>query len=150
MSWTLRIEEVTPSGNVVKRMHWSVYSKLMERWWWLVRQAPGFTEIPTAYCKRRLIIVRHGVRALDRDNLYGGVKPLVDILRPAKHDEGYFKSGKRIGEYWSRKRIGHGLIKEDDAAHLELEVVQVKLGRGENPHLTLTLFDLPLDDTRRN
>jgi hypothetical protein len=71
------------------------------------------------------------------------MKPVVDVLRPPRHEEGFYKSGKRKGEYWSRSRIGHGLIAEDDAAHLDLHVLQEPLPRGQRPHLVLVLEDIP-------
>ena len=142
MTWTLTIAEVPPSGNLIKRMHWARYAKLLERWWWLVRTARGMDDVPTASGKRKLTITRHGVRPLDRDNLYASMKPVIDVLRPPKHEEGYYKTGKKAGQYWSRKRIGHGLIQEDDQNHLELVVQQAPLTRGQKPHLVLVLDDV--------
>jgi hypothetical protein len=144
MSWTLTIHEVPPSGNVIKRLHWARYSKLLERWWWLVRTARGMEDVPTASGKRKLTITRHGVRPLDRDNLYASMKPVIDVLRPPKHEDGYYKTGKKAGQYWSRKRIGHGLIREDDAANLELVVLQEPLPRGQVPHLELHFENIPM------
>ena len=143
MTWTIVIPEVPPSGNIIKRMHWARYSKLLERWFWLVRTGAGFIDVPPAWCKRKLTITRQGVRPLDRDNLYASMKPVVDVLRPPKHEEGWFKSGKKAGQYWSRRRIGHGLIQEDDAAHLELVVLQEPLSRGLKPRLILAFEDMP-------
>ena len=143
MSWTLTIPEVPPSGNILKRMHWARYSKLLERWWWLVRTASGFASVPPPTGKRRLTITRHAARTLDRDNLYASVKPVVDVLRPPKHEVGRYKTGKKAGQYWSRKRIGHGLILDDDQDHLELVVQQAPLGKGQHPHLVLVLEDIP-------
>ena len=143
MTWTLIIPEVPPSGNIIKRLHWTAYSRLLERWFFLVRCTDGFLDVPTAGCRRRLTITRRGTRPLDRDNLYASMKPLIDVLRPAKREEGYYRTGKRKGEYWSRARIGHGLIQEDDAAHLDLVVQQEPLPRGQKPHLVLILEDMP-------
>jgi len=143
MTWALRIETIPPSGNIIKRMKWPVYAKLLRQWFWLVRAAPGFIDTPEASCRRKLTISLHGKNSRDRDNLYSSMKPVIDVLRPSKHEEGYIKSGPRKGEYWSRHRIGLGLIQDDDTAHLELVVQQLPLPRGQNPYLVLELQDLP-------
>lgn len=142
MTWTLTIPEVPPTENQQRRMHFRDYSRLLERWFYLVRCAPGFIDIPTAGGKRRVTITLRGRNTRDREGLHGCMKPVLDVLRPPKHDEGYYKSGKRAGQYWSRRRIGHGLIQEDDPAHLELEVRQEPLPRGQAPHLVLVLEDV--------
>ncbi len=143
MTWALRIETIPPSGNIIKRMKWPVYAKLLREWFWLVRSAPGFIDIPEASCRRKLTISLHGKNSRDRDNLYSSMKPVIDVLRPSKHEEGHYKGGAKAGQYWSRHRIGLGLIQEDDTAHLELVVQQLPLVRGQNPHLILELDDLP-------
>jgi hypothetical protein len=142
VTWTLIIPEVPPSGNVIKRMAWPVYGRLLREWFWLVRAADGFVDVPEAFGKRNLTLIRFGRGTLDRDNLYASMKPVIDVLRPSLHQEGFYKTGKKAGEYWSRHRIGHGLIKEDDAAHLELDVRQRPLAKGEKPHLWIILEDL--------
>ena len=143
MTWTLIVPDVPPSGNVIKRLHWTAYGRLLDRWFFLVRCTDGFLDVPTASGKRRLTITRRGVRPLDRDNLYASMKPVIDVLRPPKRESGVYKSGKREGQAWTRARIGHGLIQEDDSAHLELVVHQEPLPRGQKPHLVLKLEDLP-------
>lgn len=142
MTWTLIVPEVPPSGNIIKRLHWTRYSDLLERWFFLVRCTDGFLDIPEATGRRRLVIIRRGVRPLDRDNLYASMKPVIDVLRPPKRESGVYKSGKREGQAWTRARIGHGLIQEDDAAHLELVVNQEHLPHGQKPHLVLEFTDL--------
>ena len=142
-TWTLTIHEVPPSGNVTMRMHHRVYSRLLERWFLLIRAAPGFLDIPQATGRRRVEIWRHGVRSLDRDNLHSAMKPIVDVLRPPKHEEGHYKSGKRQGEYWSRRRIGHALILDDDEAHLELLVHNGPNVKPGQKALVLRITDLP-------
>jgi hypothetical protein len=144
VTWSLTIPKVPPSGNVIKRMAWPVYGRLLHEWFWLIRAAPGFMDIPPADCRRRLTLTRFGRGTLDRDNLYASMKPVIDVLRPPKHEEGYYKTGKKAGQHWTRRRIGHGLILEDDAAHLDLIVEQRPLNKGENPHLVVMLEDAPL------
>jgi len=141
MTWTLTIPEIPPSGNLIKRMHFTVYGKLLRQWFWLVRSAPGFIDIPEASGKRKLTITLYGKNTRDRDNLYASMKPVIDVLRPSLHQEGYYKTGARAGEYWSRHRIGHGLIQEDDPAHLDLTVQQAHLRAGQRPRLVIELED---------
>lgn len=142
MTWTLTIPEVPPSGNVQRRLHWARYKDLLERWYWLIRTARGFGAVPPPSGRRRLTITRHGARALDRDNLWASMKPVVDVLRPPKYERGVYATGKKAGQVWTRQRIGHGLILEDDAAHLELVVLEGQRKPGEAPHLVLVLEDL--------
>ena len=72
---------------------------------------------PRATGKRHLTIERHGKRELDTDNAYGGCKPLIDAIKRC------------------------GLIIDDNPKHCELEVVQVKLAKGEKPHTVIMLAD---------
>lgn len=114
----LEITGATPSGNTLLRMHWSKRSKLNKYWrhqvWerlvlelrpWIHRE-PG--------CKMRVTITRIATRTLDKDNLYAGVKPLVDAL---KHNR---------------------LIDDDSPEHVELEVLQ-EIARGKPERTVITL-----------
>jgi len=141
MKWELHIDEIPPSGNVTKRMHWAAYQALVARWYLLIRCSPGFLDIPPATGKRKLTIYLHGRNTRDRENLFFSTKPVVDVLKFPKHEEGFYKSGKRLGEYWSRKRIGHGLIQEDDPSHLTLDVIQLPRDKTKRPFLQLVLED---------
>lgn len=140
-TWALVINEVPPSGNVIKHMHWAVYSKLMDRWFFLVRCAKGFLDISRPTGKRWVLIIRHGKRPLDRDNLYTAMKPVVDILRPPSYKCGVHKSGKKKDQPWEKTRIGHGLILEDDEKVLELKAINGKLEKGQDPYTTIVISD---------
>ena len=142
-SWTLRIQSVPPSGNVTKRMHWGQYAKLMQTWYYLIRGAEGFLDISRPTGKRWILIVRYGRGHLDRDNLYTSVKPVIDVLRPPREEDGIYKSGPKIGKPWHRSRIGHALILEDDEKHLELKVMNAPLPKGEKPFLSIRISDTP-------
>lgn len=137
MSWELTVNAIPPSGNKLKRMHWARYSQLMRDWYGLIRVSPAFVFIPKAVGKRWVGITRVSARELDRDNLWASVKPVVDVLRPAKFEQGVYKSGKCKGETWIRQRIGHGLILDDCAKLLELNVQQRKPQAGENKEFTI-------------
>lgn len=142
MTWTLTIPEVPPTENEQRRMHWRDYGRLLERWYWLIRAAPGFGQIPAAPGRRRLTITLRGKKTRDAEGLHGCMKPVLDVLRPPKHEAGVYRTGKKAGQPWTRTRIGHGLILDDDPAHLELVVCQEPLPAGGAPHLVLVLEDL--------
>jgi Holliday junction resolvase RusA-like endonuclease len=98
----LIIPEPTPSLNPMLRQFWHLRHKDQKRWRWLVRAARLAAKYhPTEPLqKARVTITRHGKRILDRDNLYGGVKGLVDIL------------------------VKEGILADDTPAHVELVVQQ--------------------------
>ena len=80
--WTFRLDTVTPSLNQVRTQHWASRARDKETLGWMLVGALNRIErIPLASSKRRLTIVRHGKRALDRDNLFGGMKDLVDCVK---------------------------------------------------------------------
>ncbi len=79
----IRIDELTPSANALRRAFKTPhqYKKLRDRLqqWLMVAMANG--KIPRATGRRRLTIcrfVRSERYVLDKDNLIGGAKPLVD------------------------------------------------------------------------
>lgn len=141
--WKLTLNAPAQSGNVVLRMHWRTYNKTLAKWYWLVRGAAGFVGVPKASGKRRLTVQIHGKRAMDFENRVFACKALVDILRPFKREAGIYASGKKKGQPWTRERIGHGLVIDDDDTHLDLNVPPVmKLLPGQTPFITLTLEDV--------
>lgn len=110
MRYELNIPETPPSPNRYIRAHWTVYQKIKQRWHWLVLEAIQPLGKPqSALPKARVTIVRYGIRKLDRDNLYGSVKPVVDSLRV------------------------HGFIEDDDEEHLDLRVRQESRLKGALP-----------------
>ena len=142
--WTMVIQAVPPSVNILRTYHWATYRKHMENWYYLIRGAQGFLDISRPLGKRYITIIRFGKRALDRDNVYGAMKPVIDVLKPEKHESGVWKSGPHKGKAWDRSRIGHGLILEDDEDHLDLKVLNGKLERGKKPYTTITISDTPI------
>jgi len=101
-SWTFVLESeilslnerVSNSGRARFR-----YRKVRDAWSWLVRAARLQHRIAPAVGRRRLTLTRiyaRGQRALDRDNLAGGAKPLVDAI------------------------VREGLLRDDTPAWLEL------------------------------
>lgn len=87
--WRLSVPEASPSLNAFanKRSPF-VYPRLRGRWERLIRDAwyvaraealvlSGFVPPPRA----RLTVYRYSAADLDRDNLTGGLKPVLDALR---------------------------------------------------------------------
>lgn len=111
----------TPSLNTRKREHKFSSGSWRKKWEKLILSEvmrQGGKEALAAKGKRKLIIERHGKKKLDRDNLFGGCKELIDELRAFK------------------------LIINDDSANVELEVVEAPLGKGQTPHTVVILQDL--------
>lgn len=100
----LTIPEPTPSLNPMLRQFWSKRHKDQKRWRWLVRAARlNANYHPTQPLqKARVTVTRHGKRILDTDNLYGGVKGLVDLL------------------------VKEGILANDTPEHVELVTKQQK------------------------
>lgn len=75
------IKRKTESNNEIKRMHWAVYKKCREEWTLEVMCAmPVGARGQHGNEKKYLEITRYGTKKLDRDNLWGGVKLLVDSI----------------------------------------------------------------------
>ena len=143
-TWRLSIPQVPKSGNILLRMHWARYHQVLLEWFYLVRGADGFLDITRPSGKRWVTILRHGIKKLDRDNLYSSVKVVVDVLRPSKHESGIYKGGAKSGQPWVRDRIGHGLILDDDDDHLRLEVKNAPLPNGRKPYLEVFISDFEI------
>jgi len=82
------IEGVTPSLNKYLGMHWAQRRKLRPQYAWAVRVAmleAGWAEegdlYPELTPKMKVQITSHRKALLDRDNLVGGAKPLIDALK---------------------------------------------------------------------
>lgn len=85
-SWTFMLEHEVLSLNArvsnAGASRWR-YAKERDAWSWHVRVAKLNQRIRPATRRRRLTLIRiyaRGQRALDRDNLAGGMKPLVDAI----------------------------------------------------------------------
>jgi len=113
----LTIPEPTPSLNPMLRQFWSKRHKDQKRWRWLVRAARlEANYYPAAPIQRaRVTVTRHGKRILDTDNLYGGVKGLVDLL------------------------VKEGILVNDTPDHVELVMLQT---RTKQPKTTVQIETL--------
>lgn len=116
--WALLIPDYfPPSLNKTQRRHWSVVRKHKAK----------AKEMLNVYCllaggqpvfEGHVIVTiwrlwGKGQRGLDRDNLWGSVKPLIDALRKPK--------GKG-----NRRQGGLGIVEDDDDDVMELRVRQRK------------------------
>ena len=117
MTWIIKVEAATPSPNELNRMHWAERRRLKETFGWLLASALNkLPKIPKATGPRRLVIERHGRKALDQDNLAGGAKGLIDCIREQR------------------------LILDDNPADCQMEFRQV-VHRKDGPHTVIYLED---------
>ena len=114
----IQLEYVTPTLNAVLRKHWVVRSRDKEALgWMLVGALNKIDRIPLASGKRRVTIVRHGRNAMDKDNMAGVAKDLVDCIKARR------------------------LILDDRPSECELIFQQV-VDRRMVPHTTIMIEDL--------
>ena len=115
----LRIEAIPPSLNKLSRMHWAVQRRLTKQWTLLTWKAMLLAGVVkgTANGKVRCVVTIRHSKLYDKDNAYGGCKPLIDSLKM------------------------NGLIVDDSAKHLELTVEQEKCSRKES-HTEIELTGL--------
>lgn len=74
------LPEPTPSNNQLLRMHWAVVKKNRARYRKII-EAQIHTMPPFEKCGA--LVTRYGGKLLDYDNLYGGVKTLLDAITDA-------------------------------------------------------------------
>ncbi len=116
----LTLPKATPSLNRFTFRHWRVQSSAKKDWAIILLAAIGAQrEKYRATGKRRLTVVRFGVRLLDYDNLVGGMKScVIDNLRK------------------------FGLLLDDSPDMMELVALQEKTPKGVKAHSVLTLEDM--------
>lgn len=82
MVWTFSIPGATPSLNTIQGRHWAINMREKEALQWIVASALNkVPRVPEATGPRRLTIIRHGKGRLDKDNLTGGCKFLIDEIK---------------------------------------------------------------------
>lgn len=99
---TLTVPKASPSLNTINGQHWSYYREQKKLWLqliWVAKAEAGIYGFPM-FERASVTIQRFGIKALDEDNLTGGIKATVDCLRSL------------------------GLIVDDSPAHIMLEVTQ--------------------------
>lgn len=82
LRYQLQFDEASPSNNTIKGMHFHVYKKTREEWMRRVQQEVARQEkLPFPIEKAFLVVTRECCGGgLDWDNIYGGMKPLLDCL----------------------------------------------------------------------
>jgi len=115
--YTFTIPRITPSLNKMLRTHWAELRKLKHTWGGEVQAATFDHDIPPAKTLefRRMKIVSYRTSLLDPDNLYGGVKILVDRL------------------------VEQGFLYDDRQSCLDLEVSQVKVKKRSEQRTEITI-----------
>jgi hypothetical protein len=83
--WTLiTIPDVPPSLNKYLRMHWAVKKRLRQHWAWALKVAlarVGFSPAGERTPKMSVNITIFLSRRFDRENSWGGCKPIIDAMR---------------------------------------------------------------------
>ena len=73
-----RIDKPTPLSNKWLRTHYHEKKKIMQEFMWLVKAACRIPETPIDSCV--IEVDRYSAGDPDWDGLYGGLKPLLDVL----------------------------------------------------------------------
>jgi hypothetical protein len=117
-SVTFSIPRITQSLNKHLRLHWRERHKLKDTWGWEVKVATFDHDIPPAKTLefRRVKIASYRNSFLDPDNLYGGVKILVDRL------------------------VEQGLLYDDRQSCLDLTVTQEHVKKRNEQRTEITLM----------
>lgn len=78
---------MTPSNNILLRMHHTERTKLNNTWYWEIKAAVndwehghGDIAMPVFGVKRGVRILSRRRNVVDEDNLIGGAKPCVDAI----------------------------------------------------------------------
>jgi hypothetical protein len=95
---------IVPTLNKSLRGHWSIPYKQKKKWMWIIKHYMDQDQIPKAMEKATyfLLIRSYRKRTMDKDNLYGSHKWMIDALRDS------------------------GFIYDDDSPHCALTVEQRK------------------------
>lgn len=128
------IREPFPGLNTTANWHYWTRIKEKARWFMLIRAALGSATIPKPVKGelRRVRVDRYSTHKMDRTNLYGGAKYIIeDNLRIPKVTRGVYKTGKRKGQPWIKNQLGVGLIYDDDDAHCDLTCYHIPCHHGE-------------------
>jgi len=115
----------TPSPNQWVRAHWSTYAKIKKAWMSHIHSASirhcGTGLFGKPIGNASLTIERRGIRELDRDNLIGGMKPVIDCL------------------------IALGFLENDTPAVIQvMDVFQTRVGTKAEQQTRITIIDREL------
>jgi Holliday junction resolvase RusA-like endonuclease len=102
------IPQRMPTGNVWLKVHYMARAKFKKSLAILVFTVCRPPRQPLTRC--RVLIERYSTQKPDKDNLYGGMKPLLDVLQPVS----------------KRHPQGLGFFVDDSEACIDLTVRHVK------------------------
>lgn len=128
----LELPEQTPSNNDVKEMHFHTYTKEREKWRKLVLAALH-GQIPATPLERvRIEVDRYCAGSLDWDNVYGGLKPMMDCLT-------------------STGKSGLGLIRDDNVKVIPAApLVRQLKAKQKQGRTVVRIYDASNDDKFKN
>lgn len=110
----LRLDFSVRSLNVLLRWHWQTRREHLDQWEWLIKaEFRGLP--PRAQGPMKVHITSFRTKLLDKDNLVGGCKPILDALR------------------------NQGLIKDDSPEWVEVDYQQVKVNGGSQTKTVIQL-----------
>lgn len=113
-----------PTNNVWLNVHHMARGRFKKRLALSVFAACRPPRQPLTRC--RVLIERYSTQAPDKDNLYGGMKPLLDVLQPAS----------------KRHPQGLGFILDDSPSCVDLEVRHVT-GKAMRTVVTIEELEAP-------
>ena len=117
--WTIRLDDASPSQNLLDRCHWAERRQIKQEWMWRLQANKTARTMPKASCPRSLRVERHGRGVLDTANLCGGLKGIIDNM------------------------VELGLFLDDNPKNLVFQLpTQHKLTKGQHPHTILIVEDV--------
>jgi len=129
LRYELHLPWQTPSNNTIRELHHFAYKKLRQTWCEAVLAGIGLRK-PAAPIERAFLVVIRECEGggLDWDNVYGGLKPVLDCLVSPS----------------ARNPSGLGLIRDDSPRHMPFPpfVIQKSSKRGLGK-TTLLIYELP-------
>lgn len=115
--WVFELPGVLVSLNRLLRVHWGSRRRYQKGFEEIAELVKRESEIPPAKKKRELYIIQYRQKLLDKDNLYGSVKPLVDALKKA------------------------GLLVDDSEEWLDLHPLQIQIDSNHSERTAVILSD---------
>jgi hypothetical protein len=121
------IPAATKSGNETKRMHFRVFAQYQRALRYEVLCAAGKHRLKEPFPWARLTIWRYSSGVLDRDNLFGGCKALIDCLTTPF--EKTVRSGPLKGTKTLGNALGLGFIVDDNPKVCDLHAFSMRSTR---------------------
>jgi hypothetical protein len=113
---TFTLASPTKTLNDLRRMHYRTYAKYRANLAFEVFALTTGRRPASPMPRASIVVERHGEREVDWDGLYGGIKPLLDVLQP------FHVTGRPNGV---------GIIANDSPSCLDVKVVPIRCRRGE-------------------